>query len=371
MYGNRYGTSGVERARVHMQAASDALDRRQEQPPRLSTLLGSMLACDTPSLPIHSEAAKEWDRADANAADGDRIGTGLVSRPGRRDAAMVDFAWLAREMSVQPGSAGGYAVGTDTVDPVHALFADSVIGRTGMTVLTGLRGNTLIPRNTAQLSPTWLVPGATVTPVTPSLGSLTLTPRTIVCTVQLSSQLLRQAPGSRDFVGTMVAQAVLGEIEKAVLQGTGGAQPTGIAAIPTAAGITEISGTALTWATAVSAQRTLVAAGASDSALRWVAGATARETLQQRSRVTNTAEFIWQNAALADVPAYCTPRAPTASAFLGDWSKCVIGFWGNGVEIRLDPNSDFSTGTVAVQALAMVDTVVTQPGAFARIVSIT
>lgn len=374
MYANRYGTSGVERARVHMQAASDALDRRNEpaQPESLSTLLRSMLAVDAPSASrIHAEARAEWQRADRNAqGDGDRIGTGLVSYPGRRDAAMIDFAWLAREMTVQPGSAGGHAVGVDTADPVHALFADSIIGRTGVTVLTGLRGNVLIPRVTAQLSPTWLVPGATVASVNPSLGALSLTPKTVICTVDLSSQLLKQAPGSRDFVGTAVAQAVLGEIERTVLQGAGGEVPLGLANIPTAAGMTEISGAALTWATAVSAQRTLVAAGASDSALRWVAGATARETLQQRVRAAGTAEFVWQNGALADVPAYVTPRSPTASAFLGDWSHVVLGFWGNGVEIRLDPAQDFNKGIVAVQALAMVDVVVTQPAAFARIVSI-
>jgi HK97 family phage major capsid protein len=164
----------------------------------------------------------------------------------------------------------------------------------------------------------------------------------------------------------MVAQAALAAIEKAVLQGAGGAVPLGVCN----AGVETLAGANLTWQSAVGVQKTLCAANVPDSRLRWVAGATARETLMQRERITGSGRAIWEGGMLADVAAVASPYAPAADAVLGDWSHVVVGLWGGGIELRVDPSGGFNVGQISVQAAAMVDVAVVQPAAFVRVSAI-
>ncbi len=366
-----YDDDVQERVTRYLDAATAANGRRQPpRQPSFARLLHDMLGADN-NMRHDSNAAAEWARSDCNSATRDKstsIAGGMVSTPGRRDAAIVDWGWAAREMNAGSGSKGGFAVGVDALSPVESAFSDSALSQLGVQFVPGLTTAAAIPRATAPLEATWLATGGSVTAADPTLGSASLTPRPCLASVSVSIALLKQAPAAQDFVGRLVMRAVLNAIEKAALQGTGAEQPLGIINVP---GVTSVSGASLTWATAVSAQRTLCAAGASDSRLRWCGGPVARETLQTRERIASSGRAIWESGSLADTPAVCSPFAPSTTAILGDWSQLIVALWSNGIEIRLDPSGGFNTGMVTVQAVVMADIVTPQPQAFLKVVSIT
>ena len=51
--------------------------------------------------------------------------------------------------------------------------------------------------------------------------------------------------------------------------------------------------------------------------------------------------------------------------FLGDWSSLVMGTWGNGLQLNVDPYTNSNTGAVRVVGLYLVDFTVRNPKSFA------
>jgi HK97 family phage major capsid protein len=52
--------------------------------------------------------------------------------------------------------------------------------------------------------------------------------------------------------------------------------------------------------------------------------------------------------------------------FIADWSQMIIGMWGNGLDILVDPYSGSSSGLVKVVAFMDADVLVAQADAFAH-----
>jgi HK97 family phage major capsid protein len=293
-----------------------------------------------------------------------------------RDCALVDWAWLranSRAMATTPGPKGGYAVGVDGLPAVDPLWQDSTIGVTGVEIIEGLANNAAIPRGTGAVSVSWQSgEGVAPSAVDETLGSISVTPKTVIATVQASVQLLRQSPALLDFLSRLLLRKVRSAFDNALLQGTGASgQPQGLANLATASGIQQVSGASLAWSGIENAQRLVSASGVPDSRVTWVGAPTVRETLGQRERVSTSGRFIWDDAGISGRPALSTPDAPAATLFVGDFSQAVLALFGPGIELRFDPHNNYAAGLCAFQVLAMADIVFPQPAAFARIVSIT
>ena len=61
---------------------------------------------------------------------------------------------------------------------------------------------------------------------------------------------------------------------------------------------------------------------------------------------------------------------PSASLIVGDWSQCVVGMFGAGIRIDVNPNRNFHTGVGAARVVLECDVAVTQPTAFVRVASV-
>jgi HK97 family phage major capsid protein len=330
------------------------------------------------------EARDEWRRSDENTAmlPDALAGAGgrFASRSHRRDCGLVDWDWLraasvaTRAMATIPGSKGGYMVNVGTLPAVDPLWQDSIIGATGVQRIEGLTDNAQIPRGTGAVTVTWQsAEGVAPSAVDAALGSVSVTAKTLIATVQCSAQLVRQAPSMQDFLARLLLRSVRAAFDTALIQGTGASgQPQGLANLPTASGIQQVSGTSLAWAGILNAQRLASASGVTDSAMSWVGAPTVRETLAARERATGGGRFLWDDGFIAGSRALATPDAPASTLFVGDFSQgAVLALFGPGIEIRFDPANDFNAGKVAFQVLAICDIVFPQPAAFVRITSIT
>lgn len=72
---------------------------------------------------------------------------------------------------------------------------------------------------------------------------------------------------------------------------------------------------------------------------------------------------IWENNEVNGYPAVGTSHANTNKVYFGDFSKSVVGSWGGGIEIIVDPYSLSTSGAIKVTAVALFDTVQRNPNA--------
>lgn len=73
---------------------------------------------------------------------------------------------------------------------------------------------------------------------------------------------------------------------------------------------------------------------------------------------------IWNMDKVNEYPAQSNPSANQNQIYWGDWSKAVVGSWGSGIDVILDPFSSAASGKVAITVSGLFDTGVVNPRAF-------
>lgn len=265
---------------------------------------------------------------------------------------------------------GGYLVGTSNVSAVDVLRPWSTVQRAGVSVVSGLQGNVTIPRTTATTTAYWLSDElAPITESAPTLGQISMTPKTCGALVEVSRMLERTAPQLDAYISRELTRTVATAIDQAVLNGSGNlGQPAGVLAAP----IGTHSGASLSYAGLRAMQETAASANADDAMLAVIAAPGVRTTLSTRERATGSG-FTWDAGRVVDAPAFVTSDMPSATLILGDWSQVLVGLWGPGVALEVNPyDADgFKRGSVQVRVMVSVDVAVRQPAAFVSASSIT
>lgn len=281
---------------------------------------------------------------------------------------IIPFEVCARAMATVPGSKGGYAVGVDTGDAVDVLRPFSPIVAMGTQIFPNLQSNITIPRTTTKTTATWQAPeGTTVTPADPVLGAVSLQPRTAIIVVQFSYQLFRQSNVDA-FLGRELIKTAGNAISAGAIAGTGASgQLLGLTNVP---GVQTQSGTTLN-AGCATMKRKSAEANVTDPQISFLSTPAVRELLEGREKATGGGNFVWQKDLVADRPAYVSTDVPTASMICGDWSTCVLGIWGPGFTVEIDPNANFNNGMMAARIVVMCDFAVLQPASFVLASSIT
>jgi HK97 family phage major capsid protein len=292
-----------------------------------------------------------------------------------------------RDLSAGVAAAGGNLVGTDHMGAafIDILRNSMMTRRMGARMLSGLRGNVSIPKQTGAGSATWISSeGGDAGEADQTFGQLPLTPKTIGAFTEMTRQLLLQSdPSVEQLVRTDLAQVVALAIDLAGINGTGaGGQPTGIlqtVGIGDVAGGT--NGAAPTWADIVNIWREVAIDNADFGSTGWLVNAATVGKLAQTEKAANTARFIidglpgpdgmtgiaGQRAGVSNqVPSNLVKGASGAvlSALIyGNWSDLIIGEWGS-LDILVDPYSKSSSGTVKVSVFQSADIGVRRAASF-------
>ncbi len=275
-----------------------------------------------------------------------------------------------RDLVVAVGSAGGYLRPTDVREAVDILRPWSVTTKAGMLVESGLVGDVAFPKVTQKTTPAWLSNEAQqVTPSTPTLSQVAMTPKTVGDVVVFSRQLSRQTNADR-FVGRELLRTIGSAIDQAVFNGSGASgQPLGIL---NTSGVQTQSGTTLNAGTATMKRKT-AEANVNDEQIAFISTPAVRETLEGRERATGGGRFVWHEDLVADRRAYVSTDVPTATMISGDWSLIYLGIWGDAFALEInpfDPNA-FKTGTIQARILMTCDVAVLHPSAFVAATAIT
>lgn len=76
-------------------------------------------------------------------------------------------------------------------------------------------------------------------------------------------------------------------------------------------------------------------------------------------------EFIWnKDNTVNGYNAFATPSVNTGRVYFGDWSKAIVGIWGEGIEVIVNPFTEDSKGIIRLTINAFVDTTIRNPKSF-------
>lgn len=278
-----------------------------------------------------------------------------------------------RDLTVGTPTAGGYLVQTTYPLPLIDLLRKRlVLGLAGARVLTGLVGDVAVPRHDASATGYWVAEGGAPTEGSETIGQVTMTPHTFGAYVDISRKLLKQSSlDVEGFVRDDLARVIATGVDYAGLHGDDSAdanQPDGIAAT---SGIGSVvggtNGAAPDWADVVDLESEVAVDDAEVDNMAYITNAKVRGKFKKVFRNATYGENpIWESdgtlnghRALVSNQVSSTLTKGSSSVcsaiFYGNWDDLVLGIWGEGVDMLVDPYSLSTSGGVRVVAFQDVD----------------
>ncbi len=245
-----------------------------------------------------------------------------------------------------------------------------IVKQLGARVLTGLRGDTVLPKQTGASTAYWIAEGDSLTESNTTYASVRLEPKHVGALTALSRQLVQQAnPDIEQLVRDDFSQVVSLAVDKALLHGTAVAkQPVGILNV---SGIQTGSLATLDWEAVLALLEKLALENVTPNAAVMHAKVATVLKATLKDSVAG-AEYLMQGGKLADLPAYSTNQLDakagspaTGRLILGDFTQLVIGEWG-ATEILANPYAAgyYEKGDIQLRILHTMDAVVRHPKAF-------
>lgn len=299
-------------------------------------------------------------------------------------------ALKTRALSKGTPSEGGYLVETTLLADnfIEALRNKANVIALGATVLNGLRGDVAIPKQTAAATAYWVAEGSAPTASQQTFGQVTLNPKTVGAITTFTRKLMLQSsPAIEQLVRDDLMKLIGVELDRAAINGSGASnQPTGILKT-TGIGAVAIGtdGGAPAHSHIVGLESEVAIDNADLGALAYLTNAKVRGKLRQVFANATYGELpLWADSAEAgvgklngykalvsnNVPFNLTKGTGTnlSAILFGNWADLLIGIWGNGLDILVDPYTNADTGNVRVRVFLDMDIAVRNAESFAAIV---
>lgn len=291
-----------------------------------------------------------------------------------RGGVLVPYEVQKRDMSTA-ANGGGYLVETvnDAASFIELLRNRTVVGELGATILSGLKGNITIPKQTAAGTAYWLSNETTsATESNQTIGQLAMSPKTVGAYTEYSRQLMLQsAPAIDMLIMNDLARVLAIAVDLAALEGNGSGAPVGIA---NTSGIGSVTGTSLAYKDILEFQTDVAAANALAANCAYVTTPAVASLLAQRQKFSNTDTPLWEGGLIdgrvSGFRGVATNQVTAASMIFGDFAQVIIGEWGT-LELAVNPVAGFAAGIVGIRAFQTVDVGIRYAGAFSRATSIT
>lgn len=294
-----------------------------------------------------------------------------------------DPAVVKRALDSKTGGKGAEAVFDAYGGLIELLRNKAAAIRLGARVLSGLTQPVSFVRQTGAGTAYWVGenPPADVTASDLSLGTLTLSPKTLQSTTSWSRQLLVQAsPDTEQMVQDDLATINALAIDRSVFHGLGAnGEPAGI--YKTTGVGTKAFGGAATYALLLAMQGIVASANADLGSLGFAMHPTMATNLRGIPKFSNTATPVWEgdylNGNCAGYPAVAsnqlsnqmsTNEATGGSELgtvFGNWADCLIAQF-LGFEVIVDPFALKKRGMVEATSIQMADVGFRHPESFVK-----
>ena len=297
-----------------------------------------------------------------------------------------------RSLVASTASSGGNLVFTKPMEFIELLRNRSVTGMAGGRFMTGLTGPIAFPRMLASGAGAWRAeaPGSDDSDTDSTFDQLTMAPKYVHRHTAWSRQLLVQSSEDVESLVRNDLAAVLAlAVDYAAIVGGGSNEPVGILGGTIAGTITLGSnGVAIALADLCNMEKTVAEANADGVALSFVTNPAQRSKTRQIQYFSGTdGAALWStgggsdqlmNGAVLGYPAFVSNQVPknltkgtnttVCSAWIfGNWNELIVGTWGNGLEIIVDPYTKKKQGLIEIAAFMMADVGIRHGGAFVHI----
>lgn len=291
-----------------------------------------------------------------------------------------------RDLVVGTPTAGGNLVATELQmgSFIEMLRNAMVLDKLGVTMLSDLRGNIAIPKQTGGATIYWVAENTAPTESQQSVGQVLMSPKTAGGFTDIGRTLMNQTSLDVEaFVMRDLATSLGLGIQLAAIAGTGASnQPSGLLTRITPAVIGGTNGLAPTWDNIIDLETNVANSNADIGTMGYLVNAKTRGKLKRTQKFSGTnGDPIWDRgtaeplngyraAATNAVPSNLTKGSSSGvcSAILfGNFQDLMIGLWGATDLIR-DPYTASSSGGVRIVALQDVDVNVRNVESFATMV---
>lgn len=253
---------------------------------------------------------------------------------------------------------GVETVATEKWDLLTALRDKSAIVKAGAQVYSNLVGDVEIPimgRETVSFAGELdLVSGAPA-----SFTSVSLKPQRVTCTVPVSKTWLRQnSPAVEAQLKNSIIDAINEKVEREIL----GDSATYFDGLMVSADTTS----AVTYEDIVEMETSIEG---NNMTTVFICDAKAKGALKLIPRQTGSTIAVWNEGQIDDMPTYVTNAIKSTDGTKGnivavDASQVVIGYWGDVLDIVVDPYSRSRENIVNIVVTTYVDAAVVRDGAY-------
>ncbi|HHK9184506.1 TPA: phage major capsid protein [Escherichia coli] len=247
---------------------------------------------------------------------------------------------------------------------IEMLMPESVLGRLGVTVYSGLNSPTAIPKMTASSVEAFgfVDENGSAPESKASFANVKLSPKTFAGGNPISRQSLKTVPGIATLITDHINKAVRIKLEQLILSDKANDRgPAGLVKqLVDAERVTKK--TAFSYKDFLKEIAALTDAGVPAQAIKFaMSGATAAE-LESTLKDNGVSGYIIENGKLAGYEVVTSGVIPADHIVLGDFSGITIGEWG-GLELDMDLTTYRDRGAVVPRIFVDLDYVVAQPEA--------
>lgn len=274
--------------------------------------------------------------------------------------------------------AGGYLVSTDYLSGnfIELLRNKMLVKQMGARVMSGLKGEVAIPKQTGGATTYWVGEGQSPLHSQQTFGQVTLTPRSVAAFTDFTRKLvLQSSPDIETLVRNDLATVIALELDRVAIAGSGlAAEPPGILAT---AGTGKIAINVedpdnenyLNWGKIVDLETAIAAKNADIATLGYLCNAGMRGLLKQMEKAEHTAQFIWENSSepgfgmLNGYRVGTTNQMPASTIIFGNFADLIIGQWGV-MDVLVDPYTLGTSGGIRIRIMQDVDVAVRHAESF-------
>lgn len=275
-----------------------------------------------------------------------------------------------RDLTAGTDAAGGYSVATDLMSArfIDVLRSNTLLDKIGATFMNGLQGDVAIPKQTTAAATEW---NSSETDATAQsdlvLNQVTMTPKHLSALTGYSKQLLAQSSLDVEaLVRNDLAQSLAIALDAAAINGSGSSgQPTGILNTTGIGSVTSSGSVSHTHL--VNLEKALEEDNALVGSLAYCVNPAQKAELKTTEAATNTAVFLLENGEINGFPAHSSNQVPSGNIIFGDWSAVMVGTFGPGLDIVVDPYTQSASRIIRITSSLLVDVAVRTAESFSAI----
>jgi HK97 family phage major capsid protein len=279
---------------------------------------------------------------------------------------------------------GGNTIANEIPTIFNSIRSASVVSRMGATIIPGLRGNLDNPVFAGTIAAEWLAENAAATPQGDTFNLRSMKPHRVTAQVTISRQLLKQSPLVEEALVREIGLAIGSAIDAAAIAGTGTNQPRGILATNGIGAVTlGANGGSITHSKVCELEELVGDAGnVEDSRISFITSPKGKTALRKTFENSTGSSPVWiGRGSVLGHPAASSTAVPKnltkgsgsnlTALLAGDFSRLLVGFWGDGLAIIVNPFKNDGAGFIDITVAAWVDMAVLEPSSFAAITDIT